>query len=131
MHEHSVTGPCTFGQIAAAEALRDNRTQEFVRMMVSEYEKRRDIIVQELEKIDVISCVKPRGAFYAFPNISSIEKDSTVLANYLLEKAKVVTIPGIVFGPCGEGHLRITFTNPEHELREAMRRIGEALKEYA
>jgi aminotransferase len=127
IHEHSVTGPSTFVQKAAALALHDDRSWKFVKEMRAQYQARRDVAANELNKIDGVSCVKPRGAFYAFPNISSLGKSSVAMSEFLLEKAKVATIPGVGFGKRGENHIRITFTNPEEELREAFKRIREVI----
>ncbi len=127
IHEHSVTAPSTFAQKAAAFAMQDERSWKFVKEMNNQYERRRDIVMENLAKIEGVSCVKPRGAFYAFPNISSVGKSSVAMSELLLEKARVATIPGIGFGKRGEGHVRLTFTNPEHELREALSRIKDTI----
>jgi len=128
IHEHSVTAPSTFAQRAAALALGDERSWKFVAEMNAQYGKRRDILMDGLTGINGVSCVKPRGAFYAFPNISSIEKSSVRMSELLLEKARVATIPGVGFGKRGEGHIRLTFTNSEDELREAVQRIKETIE---
>jgi aminotransferase len=127
IHEHSVTAPSTFAQKAAAFALQDERSWKFVKEMNDQYERRRDIVIENLAKIECVSCVKPRGAFYAFPNMSSKGISSTAISELLLEKARVAIVPGIGFGERGEGHVRVTFTNPEDELREALGRIKDAL----
>jgi aminotransferase len=128
IHEHSVTGPSTFAQKAAALALRDERSWKFVKEMNAQYEKRRNIVMEELAEIDGVTCVKPKGAFYALPNTSSLNKSSVAMSELILDRARVATIPGISFGKNGEGHIRITFTNPEGELKEALQRIKETLK---
>jgi aminotransferase len=128
IHEHSVTAASTFAQIAAAFALRDERSWKFAREMKAQYEERRNILIDGLTEIHGVSCIKPRGAFYAFPDTSTIEKSSLRMSDLLLEKARVATIPGIGFGKRGEGHIRLTFTNPEDELKEALKRIKETLQ---
>jgi len=128
IHEHSVTAPSTFAQKAAALALGDERSWKFAEEMNIQYRKRRDILMGGLARIEGVSCVKPRGAFYAFPNISSVENSSVRMSELILEKARVATIPGVGFGKRGEGHLRLTFTNPEDELKEALRRIKETIE---
>ena len=87
------------------------------------YKKRRDIIVDGLNSIRGISCYKPKGSFYTFPNVKKIGKNSETIANEFLEKAKVITIPGSAFGPHGEGYLRISYANSEENLKEAVKRI--------
>ena len=128
IHEHSVTGPATFVQRAAALALHDERSWKFVNEMRLEYEKRRNVVVEELARITGFSCTKPRGAFYAFPNVSQLGKTSVEMSDLLLERARVATIPGVGFGEGGEGHIRLTFANPEDESREALRRIKETVE---
>jgi aspartate/methionine/tyrosine aminotransferase len=93
-----------------------------------EYEKRRNVVMEELDRITGFSCTKPRGAFYAFPNVSQLGKTSIEMSDLILERARVATIPGVGFGEGGEGHIRLTFTNPDDELREALRRIKETVE---
>jgi len=128
IHEHSVTGPSTFAQKAAALALQDERSWKFVKEMNHDYQRRRDMVMDGLTKIQGVSCAKPRGAFYAFPDFSTLEKSSVTMSELLLEKARVATIPGVGFGKLGEGHLRLTFTNPDDELREALQRIRQTIQ---
>jgi len=73
------------------------------------YNKRRDLLLGGLNELG-LACEKPAGAFYAFPDVSSISSDSRVAAEILLERAQVATVPGIVFGEHGEGHLRFSFS---------------------
>src|SRR6185436_4892326 len=73
------------------------------------YLKRRDLLLAGLNELD-LRCEKPAGAFYAFPDVSRISKDSREAAEILLERAQVATVPGIVFGEHGEGHLRFSFS---------------------
>ena len=87
------------------------------------YRRRRDILIDGLNSIPGISCVKPKGAFYAFPNISALGKSSVDLANDLLEKCEVVTVPGSAFGEAGEGYIRISYANSEENIRTALERI--------
>ncbi len=130
IHEHSVTAPSTFAQKAAALALGDERSWEFVNDMKAQYEKRRNILIDRLDKISGFSCVKPKGTFYAFPNIFEFGKSSVAMSELLLERARVATIPGVAFGKQGEDHIRLTFTNSESELLEALRRIEETVQSF-
>jgi aspartate/methionine/tyrosine aminotransferase len=128
IHEHSVTGPASFAQMAAARAMGDPRSLKCIENMVTEFEKRRNVIVQGLNEIPGITCVKPSGAFYSFANISSLERDSMQIANYLLEKVLVATVPGSAFGERGEGFLRLSFANSTENITEALSRIRSALE---
>ncbi len=127
IHEHSVTGPASFIQKAMADAMKDPRSDEAMRKMCVEFEKRRDLIVGELNMIPGISCMKPGGAFYAFPNVSSFKRNSLEITQYLLEKAHVAVIPGSAFGKCGEGFLRLSFAASTDDIKEALVRIRSAL----
>jgi aspartate aminotransferase len=73
------------------------------------YRKRRDLLVGGLHELG-FPCDTPAGAFYAFPDVSNISRDSRAAAEILLDRAKVATVPGIVFGEHGEGHLRFSFS---------------------
>lgn len=74
-----------------------------------EYRKRRDLLLSGLNELG-LTCEKPAGAFYAFPDVTRISNDSRKAAEILLERAQVAAVPGIVFGPEGEGHLRFSFS---------------------
>jgi aspartate aminotransferase len=90
-----------------------------------EYRKRRDLLVSALNEVGLL-CDPPAGAFYAFPNVEKINKNSRTAAQILLEKAHIATIPGSVFGAQGEGHLRFGYaiSIPEIEgCAEALRRF--------
>jgi aminotransferase len=129
IHEHSVTGPSSFSQRAAAQGMNDPRSKESVRSMVSEFERRRNVMVEELNKISKVSCVRPNGAFYAFANIGALGRSSMEVASHLLEKALVATVPGAAFGPRGEGFLRLSFANSTENIRKALDRMRTALGE--
>jgi len=120
LQENLVACANASSQYAAIKALSIfNKTDK----MIEIYKKRRDIIVDGLNGIRGISCYKPKGSFYAFPNVKKIGKNSETVANELLEKANVITIPGSAFGPHGEGYLRISYANSEENLKEAVKRI--------
>lgn len=118
---------CTppFTQMAGAEALTGPQ-DESIRMM-AEFKQRRDIVVEGLNAIPGISCIPPKGSFYAFPNITGTGMTSKVIADYLLEQAGVAALNGTSFGQYGEGYLRISFANSEENLMKALQRIEAAL----
>ena len=95
--------------------------------MNAEYLKRRDILVQGLNEVKGISCIKPEGAFYAFANIKETGMTSKEVAIKLLEDVQVVTTPGHAFGPAGEGYLRFSFAASEEDIRESLTRIKRCL----
>ena len=119
---------CTasFTQIAAIEALKGN--QESVNKMVNEFKSRRDLIVDGLNNIKNISCPKPSGAFYVFPNITKTGLSSESFANRLLEEHGVATLSGESFGAEGKGYIRISFANSKENIAEALNRIEDFVK---
>jgi len=95
---------------------------------VAEFKKRREIIVSGLNNIKGITCKKPRGAFYAFPNITGTRMDCRKLSDYLLNEAGVAVLPGTSFGKYGEGYLRLSFANSIENIKKALERISDALE---
>lgn len=122
---HSVGCTAGFTQIAGIEALEGPQDQ--VKKVVAEYRRRRDAVVAGLNAIPGVSCRTPQGAFYVFPNIKSLGKSSSWLANYLLEDAGVALLPGTAFGKYGEGYLRLCFANSLENLEKALDKISLAL----
>lgn len=94
-----------------------------VQDMVKKYAHRCNILIDGLNSIPGVSCLKPAATFYAFPNIKAFGKTSTEFAEELLKEAGVVTVPGSAFGSMGEGYLRLSFANSDENLKEAVRRI--------
>ncbi len=113
---------CTFSQHAAIEALRG--PQDSVSNMVSEFRTRRDYLVDALNAVDGISCTIPRGAFYAFANISETGMSSAEAASKLLDEAGVAVLSGASFGPCGEGYIRLSYATSMARLEAAVERIA-------
>jgi aspartate aminotransferase len=108
---YSTNGVSTPSQWAALAAFR--LADDFYEDVRREYRRRRDLLVSGLNELG-LACEPPAGAFYAFPDVSRIDPDSRAAADLLLERAQVATVPGVVFGEHGEGHLRFSFsTSPE------------------
>ncbi len=122
---HSIGCTAHFTQFAGYEAV--TGPQDWVDKMVTAYQQRRDVLISGLNSIPGVSCRKPRGAFYAFPNIKSFDLSSDKMANLILEEANVALLPGTSFGDYGEGYLRIVYANSLENIREALERIGNAL----
>jgi aspartate aminotransferase len=119
---------CTasFTQIAGVEALRGD--QSSVDRMREEFRRRRDVFVAGLNKIKGFSCRMPKGAFYAFPNITRTGWKSKPLADALLEDAGVASLSGASFGEFGEGFLRFSVANSLENLEKALDRIDQWTK---
>lgn len=120
---YSVNGVSTPTQWAALEALAI--PQSAIDARREEYRERRDLLVNGLRAAG-LDCEMPEGAFYAFPDVRKLNKDSRKVASMLLEKAHVATIPGVVFGAQGEGHVRFGYAMP----REAIAAGLKALTDY-
>jgi aspartate aminotransferase len=110
-------------QVAAEAALTGD--QSCVDELVATIQKNRDTVIQGLRSIPGVKVEKPEGAFYCFPDFSTLNKDSMALAEFLLKKALVVTVPGKEFGM--EGHLRISFAGAASEVADGIARIKWAL----
>jgi aspartate aminotransferase len=104
---YSTNGVSTPTQWAALAAL--DLPADFFADTLAEYRRRRDLMIGGLNELG-LPCVPPAGAFYAFPDVTRIDADSRAAADILLERAQVSTVPGAVFGPDGEGHLRFSFS---------------------
>ena len=115
----------TFTQFAGIEAL--TGPQDFVHGMVTEFRKRRDAIVDGLNAIEGVSCIKPLGAFYVFPNVSRLPLSCQDLSDYLLEDAGVAVLPGTAFGKYGDGYLRLSYANSLENIQEALARMDSAI----
>jgi len=103
-------------------------TQKVVDDMVYEFAKRRDFVISALNDISGVTCLKPQGAFYAFPNIKAYKKSSEELASYILKEAGVALLPGAAFGKYGEGYLRISYATDMKNLEEGLRRMKDSLE---
>ncbi len=95
--------------------------------MVAEFKRRRDVIVDGLNSLPGVSCLRPHGAFYVFPNITGTGMDGRTLARRCLEEAGVAVLSGTAFGEYGEGYLRLSYANSVENIRKAIQRIGEML----
>ena len=118
-----VNAPAQFAGIEALQGPQDAVTE-----MVRAFDERRQIVVDELNAIDGFRCVRPLGAFYAFPNITGTGRSAKELQDRLLEEAGVATIAGTSFGQQGEGYLRFSYANSIENIRAAMQRIDDWMK---
>jgi aspartate aminotransferase len=101
--------------------------QDEVTRMVAEFDKRRKVVVEGLNKLPGVSCAVPKGAFYAFPNVSRTGWKAKELANALLNDTGVVTIGGPDFGILGEGYIRLSYANSTENILKALDRMGQFL----
>jgi len=101
--------------------------QESVEEMRQAFIRRRALVVDGLNGLPGVTCIRPAGAFYAFPNVSALPVSADELARRLLEDAAVATLSGTAFGAEGDGHLRISYANSEPNLGEALARMAELI----
>tara|TARA_B100000686_G_scaffold42287_1_gene44165 strand:+ start:232 stop:1392 length:1161 start_codon:yes stop_codon:yes gene_type:complete len=119
VNDHSC--PSSFSQYAGIEALEG--PQDEVNKIVKEFEKRRNFIHQELNKLEYIKCFKPGGAFYAFPNISKTSLNGVKFCDIALEKYGVALVPGTSFGDSAINYIRISYANSLENIEKAISRI--------
>ena len=122
---NAISCTTSFVQKAAVEALRGD--QSFLTEMMKQFSVRRKAIVDGLNDIDGFSCLPPKGAFYAWPNITGTGFSSQELADKLLEEAYVAVLPGTSFGDNGEGYLRFSYPTTVQNIQSAVERIKEVL----
>jgi aspartate/methionine/tyrosine aminotransferase len=107
-----------YGGIAALRGPKDEP-----RAMVEEFRRRRDLVVEGLNRLPGVSCRLPRGAFYAFPNVAEVPLPAEQLATRLLEEAGVAVLAGSAFGEVGRDNLRVSYATSQESLEEALARI--------
>ncbi len=122
---NSVSCTAAFAQRALLAAL--TGPWEPVEAMVAEFRRRRDVIVEGLNRIEGVTCAEPSGAFYVFPNVSSFGVPSEEIAAFLLQEAGVAALSGAAFGREGQGYLRFSYANSVQAIREALDAISTAL----
>jgi aspartate/methionine/tyrosine aminotransferase len=122
---NSASCTATFVQLAGLAALQGDDAP--VQAMVEEFRRRRDLVVDGLNRIPGVRCARPRGAFYVFPNVKALGRPSKEVATLLLEEAGVAVLGGTAFGEHGEGYLRLSYAASRETIQEALRRIERGL----
>ena len=123
LQSHSTSNPTSFVQQGGVAALQGSQEEVEKRRQV--FEKRRDLICQEIDKVKKLSYVKPQGAFYIFCDIEKTGYDSMTLSEKLLDEARVAVVPGVVFGD--DKTIRLSFALSEKDIVEGIKRIGDWL----
>jgi len=126
IHQYTTVCATTFAQYGACEAL--TGPQEEINKMIAEFDRRRILVYDAIKDMPGVKVVKPKGAFYVFPNITGTGKSSEDLTQYLLEEARIAAVPGSVFGNYGEGYIRISYANSYENLEIAMTNMRKALE---
>jgi aminotransferase len=121
VHQYGIMSANTIAQDAALVALTDGEAD--VQRMVGEYDRRRRLVVDGLNALG-LETFEPRGAFYAFPRITSTGLTDDEFTERLLREERVAVVPGSAFGASGAGHVRACYATSYEDLEEALRRIG-------
>jgi aminotransferase len=121
IHQHTMLSPSSMAQMAAIEALK--RGENDVKQMVNEYNRRRRVITQGLNKMG-LTCHEPKGAFYVFPSVEVTGLTSEKFTESLLLEEKVVVMPGNLFGERGEGFVRCSYATAMSDIEEALKRMA-------
>jgi aspartate aminotransferase len=124
IQQHSITHAVSFAQYGGLAAL--TGPQEPVKMMVKEFEERRNLIMKLMKEIPQLHCDTPKGAFYVFPRYEG-KMNSEEMALYLMDKAEVALTGGSAFGKAGEQHLRISYATNKKNIQDGMERLKKAL----
>ena len=125
IHQYTQMCASTISQYAALGAF---ELDDYVKDMVRSYDQRRKLLVKGLNGIPNVSCVIPKGAFYAFPSIKETGLSSQKFAERLLKEGSVAVIPGDSFGACGEGYVRCAYCVSRDDISEALNRIERFVK---
>jgi aspartate aminotransferase len=133
IQSQSTSNPTSISQKASLEAL--NGPQEFIQTMLKEFDRRRTYMVDRLNAMPGVTCFKPSGAFYAFPNFSGVFgrkagsatiADSTALTQYLLESVNVAVVPGVAFG--ADENIRLSYATSFENIQKGLDRIQKAIE---
>lgn len=126
LHQFAIMSAPTNSQYAAIDALKNGDSD--ISKMRTDYDMRRRFTVSELRRIG-LECFEPKGAFYVFPSIQSTGLSSEEFAEKLIQSKRVAVVPGNSFGDCGEGYIRISYCYSIDNIKEAINRIEEFIKE--
>jgi aminotransferase len=128
VHQYAIMCAPTMAQYAAMQALKEGEPD--VLRMVSEYDRRRQLIVRGFNSMG-LPTLEPRGAFYCFPKVSGLRMDDEEFAERLLVEERVALVPGSAFGATGKGHVRVCYAAPIEQIEEALTRISRFVEKHA
>ncbi len=127
VHQYTIMCAPTVAQYAALVAIKEG--EPFVEEMRQEYDRRRRLIVGGLNEIG-LTCVEPKGAFYAFPSIAVTGMDDNTFAEKLLQEEHVAVVPGSAFGPSGRGYVRCSYATAYEKIEEALERMRRFVRRH-
>ena len=124
IYQHSTSCVTAFAQNGALEALRSEASRQAARQMTQGYRERRAVMIRLIDESEFFELkTAPQGAFYCFPSYH-LDMPSVGLAKALLEEVHVATVPGVAFGACGEGYLRLSYATDIHLISNAFERMN-------
>jgi aminotransferase len=127
IHQYTIMSAPTTAQAAALEAIYN--AEPDVEAMRSEYDRRRKLIVSGFNELG-LTCFEPRGAFYAFPNVSASGMDDHEFADALLQEEQVAVVPGSAFGASGKGHVRASYATAYEKIEDALERLRRFMQRH-
>ncbi len=127
IHQYTIMSAPTTAQVAALAALMHGESH--VQQMIAEYDRRRNLIVNGLNQLG-LPTFEPRGAFYAFPQVSVTGMDDELFANLLLEEERVAVVPGTAFGSGGDGFVRCSYATAYEKIEEALNRMEKFMRRH-
>jgi aminotransferase len=127
VHQYTIMSAPTTAQWAALAGLKEAEAE--MEAMIAEYDRRRKLIVGGLNEIG-LTCFEPKGAFYAFPNISASGMTDEEFAEQLLEEEKVAVVPGNAFGEAGRNYVRCSYATAYEKLEEALERMHRFMRRH-
>ena len=127
VHQYTIMSAPTTAQVATLEALKSGESA--VQSMCAEYDRRRKLIVSGFNELG-LTCFEPRGAFYAFPNITASGMNDQEFADQLLNEEKVAVVPGSAFGPSGTGFVRASYATAYEKIEEALERLRRFMQRH-
>jgi aspartate/methionine/tyrosine aminotransferase len=128
VHQYAVACVDNLAQYIALAALKGS--QDFVKKMVHEFDRRRHLVHKRLNEIEGFDCILPKGAFYVFPKIKNFGMSSEQFAEFLVKSAHIATVSGSTFGTYGEDYIRISYAAAYEQLEEALDRLEKATRTF-
>ena len=129
IHQDLVICPCSFAQAGAALAYR--RRKEIIPPMMASFARRRNLVIERLDRMEGIDYMRPAGGFYVFPSIQNFGLGDWEFCDYLMDEAGVAVVPGSSFGSSGEGFIRMAYSCSLEDLEAALSAMQQALKKLS
>ena len=127
IHQYTIMSAPTMSQAAGLEAIL--RGDPYVDEMVTEYDRRRKLLIQGLNSLG-LDCFEPQGAFYAFPSVGKTGMNDEVFSEALLREEQVAVVPGSAFGPSGKGFVRVCYATAYEKIEQALDHMKQFMRRH-